>query len=86
MSEDSKEKTAFISHEGLFQCIVIPFDLSHSEFIHVWTIDAKSFALKAVEWSLDIWTDELLIYSKTFEDQLDLLQQVLAPQSRKSKT
>lgn len=68
MSEDSKEKTAFITHNGLYEFKVLPFGLCNSPatFQRLMT-----HALRGLEWDIClVHIDDLIIFPRTFEDHL----------------
>jgi len=74
MAEDSKEKTAFITHNGLYQFNVLPFGLCNSPatFQRLMT-----HALRGLEWDIClIHIDDLIIFSRTFDEQVTHLKQV----------
>lgn len=74
MDEGSKEKTAFITHNGLYEFHVLPFGLCNSPatFQRLMT-----HALHGLEWDIClVYIDDLIIFSRTFEDHLHHLEQV----------
>lgn len=74
MDEGSKEKTAFITHNGLYEFNVLPFGLRNSPatFQRLMT-----HALRGLEWDIClVYIDDLIIFSRTFEDHLHHLEQV----------
>lgn len=74
MDEDSKEKTAFITHNGLFEFNVLPFGLCNSAdtFQRLMT-----HILGGLEWSLClVYIDDLIIFSRTLDEHLEQLVRV----------
>ena len=74
MDKGSKEKTAFITHNGLFEFNVLPFGLCNSPatFQRLMT-----HILRGLEWDIClVYIDDLIIFSKTFDDHLLHLEQV----------
>ena len=74
MDEDSKEKTAFITHNGLYEFNVLPFGPCNSPatFQHLMTHIMRGF-----EWSIClVYIDNLIIFSCTFDEHLQHLEQV----------
>lgn len=74
MSDDSKEKTAFITHNGLYEFNVLPFGLCNSPatFQRLMT-----HALRGLEWDIClVYIDDLIIFSRTFDDHLLHLEKV----------
>lgn len=75
MDADSKEKTAFITHNGLFEFNVLPFGLCNSAgtFQRLMT-----HVLRGLEWDIClVYIDDLIIFSRTFDEHLLHLEQVL---------
>lgn len=75
MAEDAKEKTAFITHNSLYQFNVLPFGLCNSPatFQRLMT-----HALRGLEWDIClIHIDDLIISSRAFDEQVTHLEQVL---------
>ncbi|XP_046575996.1 uncharacterized protein LOC124284000 [Haliotis rubra] len=77
MAEDSKEKTAFIVQgEGAYQFKVMPFGLVNAPSCFSFII---SSLFSSMSWrSVLSYLDDLLIYSKTFEDHSTHLEAVFA--------
>ena len=75
MDDKSREKTAFVTHMGLFEFEVLPFGLTNSPatfqryLLHVINPFLYQFAL--------VYIDDLIIYSKTIDDHLEHIQRVL---------
>jgi hypothetical protein len=75
MSEEDKEKTAFISHHGLWQFKRLAMGLRNSPATFVRCIDQ---VLGDLKWKICcVYFDDILIFSQTFEEHLDHIQQVL---------
>ena len=75
MSEDSKEKTTFITHNGLYEFNVLPFGLCNSPatFQRLMT-----HALRGLEWEIClVYIDDLIIFLRTFDDHMLNLEKVL---------
>lgn len=74
MDEGSKEKTAFITHNGLYEFNVLPFGLCNSPATFQ---KLMTHALHGLEWDIClVYIDDLIIFSRTFEDHLHHLEQV----------
>lgn len=74
MDADSKEKTAFITHNGLFKFNVLPFGLCNSPgtFQRLMT-----HVLRGLEWDIClVYIDNLIIFSRSFDEHLLRLEQV----------
>ena len=74
MEEGSKEKTAFITHNGLYEFNVLPFGLCNSPatFQRLMT-----HVLRGLEWDIClVYIDDLIIFSRTFDDHLLHLERV----------
>ena len=75
MDEKDKEKTAFITDSGLWQFNVMPFGLTNGPATFQRYMDAVMAGLK---WNiLLIYIDDCLVFSKTFEDHLRDIENVL---------
>ncbi|KAI2647570.1 Retrovirus-related Pol polyprotein from transposon 17.6 [Labeo rohita] len=76
MAENSKQKTAFISHCGLFQFWVLPFGLckAPSTFQRLMNTVLAGLIYK----SCAVYLDDIVVASPTFEQHLVDLKEVLA--------
>src|SRR3954447_6462071 len=74
MREEDKEKTAFISHQGLYEFNVMPFGLCNapSTFQRLMNYILQKFLGKFVA----VYLDDIIIYSTTFEQHIDHIRQV----------
>ena len=74
MDKDSKQKTAFSTHQGSFQWNVLPFGLMNapSSFQMLMSQVFQGMTFK----HLIIYIDDLLVYSKSFTEHLEHLQAV----------
>ena len=74
MEETSKEKTAFITHRGLFECNVMPFGLCNAPSTfqrlmeHVLQEELWKFCL--------LYIDDIIIFSTGFEEHLQHIDKV----------
>ena len=75
MDEDSKEKTAFSTHLGLYQFKTMPFGLSTAPSCFQ-RVMQEIFRNLAYE-SLIIYLDDIIIFGKTFEEHLSNIREVL---------
>ena len=74
MHPDSKEKTAFISHAGLYQFNVLSFGLTNAppQFQRL-----MSRILHGLEWKIClVYIDDVIIFSSSFSDHLSRLKTV----------
>lgn len=75
LSERAKPKTAFATHEGLFQFNVMPFGLTNAPATFQRMMDAT---LAGIKWQCClVYLDDIIVYSKTFSDHLAHLEAVL---------
>jgi hypothetical protein len=75
MDNESKEKTAFITHKGLFEFNVMPFGLTNALATFQRLMDIVIAVLK---WQCClVYIDDIVIYSPTFEQHLIDLEKVL---------
>ena len=74
MSDDSKEKTAFITHNGLYEFNRLPFGLCNSAATFQ---RAMTHILRGLEWDIClVYIDDLIIFSRSFDEHLLHLEQV----------
>ena len=66
MVEEDKDKTSFITDDGLFRFNVLAFGLTNAPATFQRNMDA---VLAGLKWNiLLVYIDDVLIYSQTFED------------------
>ena len=73
LDEDSKQKTAFACHNGLFQWNVMPFGLANAPGIFQ---ELMSIVLQGLECYSLAYLDDVLIFSSSKEEHLAHLQKV----------
>ena len=72
MEESDREKTAFITQEGLFEFQVMPFGLSNAPATFQHLMD---LILAGLQWShCLVYLDDVIILGKTFHDHLSHLE------------
>ena len=75
MSSADATKTAFTCLEGLFQFKVLPFGCCNGPLTFQRLMD---YVLLGLRWKIClIYLDDVIVFSKTFEDHVDQLGQVL---------
>ena len=76
VAEKDKEKTAFITHQGLYEFNVMPFGLKNAPgtFQRLMNYVLQDYIGKFVA----VYLDDIIIYSKTFEQHIDHVNLVLA--------
>ena len=74
MTPESQEKTAFITHEGLYEFYVMPFGLSNAPATFQWLMGRVLSGL--IPRKCMVYLDVLVI-RRTFQEYLDNLQEVL---------
>src|SRR3954453_2227418 len=69
MNEEDKEKTAFITHKGLYEFNIMPFDLRNAPgtYQHLMNYILQDYIGKFIA----VYLDDIIIYSKTFEQHID---------------
>lgn len=71
MDDDSKDRTVFVTHNGLYEFNVLPFGLCNSPATF------QPLMTHGLEWSIClVYIDDLIIFSRTFDDHLLHLEQV----------
>ena len=74
MDEQSREKTAFITHAGLFEFNVMAFGLCNAPSCFQRLMEC---VLRGLNWRIAlIYLDDVLVYSRTFEEHLEHLRLV----------
>lgn len=74
MSEESAALTAFTSHEGLYEYTRMPFGLTNAPATFQRMMDT---AMAGLKWKCClVYLDDIVIYSKTFQDHLRDLEAV----------
>ena len=74
MDKESKEKTAFITHKGLYEFNVMPYGLTNAPATFQRLMD---IVLAGLKWqSCLVYIDDIVIYSPTFEQHLTDLKNV----------
>ena len=73
MSEEDKEKTAFVSPKGLFQFVTMPFGLCGAPVTFQRMIDS---VLRGTEMFAGVYLDDIVVYSDTWENHLVHLEQI----------
>ena len=74
LDNDSKEKTAFVTKQGLYQFQVMPFGLTNAPAIFQRTMDV---VLAGIKWQYAmVYIDDIIVYSKTFGEHIRHLEDV----------
>ena len=75
LSAQAREKTAFITHMGLYEWKVLPFGLTAAPAKYQRTMDTL---LRKLKWkTCCLYLDDVCVFGKTFWEQLDRLRQVI---------
>ena len=75
MHPDDKEKTAFITPDGLYHFNVMPFGLSNAPATFERLMDN---VLRGLKWHICLcYLDDILVFSSTFDEHLSRLRSVL---------
>ena len=74
MESESREHTAFVTYGGLYEFLVLPFGLTGAPSTYQRLMEC---VLRNLTYKIClIYLDDILVYSKTFEDHLSHLRQV----------
>ena len=79
MSEASREKTAFITQQGLFEFCVMPFGLMNAPAVFQRLMQQVISSVNPMEGPnfVSVYIDDLLVYSQTLEEHLVHLGKVM---------
>ena len=80
VDDASREKTAFSTHRGLFEFRVMPFGLTNAPAVFQRLMQLVLCGLNAEEGPgfVDVYIDDILVFSRTIEDHVAHLRQVFA--------
>ena len=71
---DDREKTAFVTRDGLYEFLVMPFGLTNAPATFQRTMD---MVLSGLNWKCCmVYIDDIIVFSETFQTHLDDLQSV----------
>ena len=75
----SQEKTAFITHQGLFEFTIMPFGLKNAQAAFQQLTQTVLKDLKPGDGPdfISVYLDDILIFSRTLEDHFSHLQKVV---------
>ena len=76
MDDDSREKTAFVTHSGLYEFLVMPFGLCNAPATFQRLMEVVLDGL--VRKKCLVYIDDILVVGETFEEHLENLCLVLA--------
>ena len=79
MHPDSREKTAFVTHQGLYEFTVMSFGLKNAPVVFQRLMNKVLMRLNPENGCdfVSVYLDDVLVFSDTFEDHLVHLRQVL---------
>ena len=81
---DSIPKTAFVTHDGLFECPFMPMGIKNGPATYQRVIDC---VLGGLKWNCCIvYMDDILIYSESFDQHVNHVKQVLTRLSESGLT
>ena len=77
--EQSRDKTAFVTHQGLFEFRVMPFGLTNAPFVFQKLMQRVLSGLNPPEGPefVEVYIDDTQVFSRTMEDHLTHLKKVL---------
>ena len=76
---DSQEKTAFITHQGLYEFKVMPFGVMNAPAVFQRLMQKVLMKLKTSgEDFIAVYLDDIIIFSKTLQDHLDHLKDIFS--------
>ena len=75
MSPESKEKTAFISHEGLYEFCVMPFRLCNAPATFQRLMGRVLSGM--IPKKCMVYLDDILVVGRTFQEHLNNLKEVI---------
>ena len=76
MNEESRSKTAFLTHQGLFEFNVMPFGLTNAPATFERLME---LTLRGLQWQQClIFLDDIIVFGTEFEETKRRLQSVLA--------
>ena len=74
LDQHNQEKTAFVTHQGLYEFNVMPFGLCNAPSTFQRLME---FVLTGLQWSIClIYLDDVIIFSKKFDDHLRRMEEV----------
>ena len=76
MSEESQEKTAFVTWNGLYEFKVMPFRLCNAPATFQHLMENGESTVWAVREKCLIYLDDILVMGRTFEEHIDNLRMV----------
>ena len=76
---DSREQTAFVTHQGLYEFTVVPFGLKNAPAVFQRLMQRVLMGLNPDQGPdfVSIYLDDILVFSVTFEEHLEHIQQVI---------